>query len=360
MKTKAKLFLAKLLISFSIVLIGIGVVLTFVDDEAILHPVHDVTVVAVGDNDGISVTTVDDDEKNESIIENNVSDTNGQKPVENKPVVEEKPEIKEEKPNTTTNNNSNNNSNSNNNETVNTQTPPQAVVTPTIEEKNATLRNNIQNTYGVVVKYGNETSSYSVGGMSTIAISDANIINTALVNLNKALELYPSGFFQEVKGKGYPLTFYLIKRYSKDNVTGVTDSSSKNIVISIATDYDFADTFHHEVYHYMERYILSTGFTFTSWNTLNPSGFNYGTFNGSYSYAKTFSEDAFFVNTYAMTDQYEDRASTFEYMMKSSKASCFNYGKTIWLKAKTMCEQIDYFFSTVTESNKEHWERHVY
>lgn len=127
MKTKAKLFLAKLLISFSIVLIGIGVVLTFVDDEAILHPVHDVTVVAVGDNDGISVTTVDDDEKNESIIENNVSDTNGQKPVENKPVVEEKPEIKEEKPNTTTNNNSNNNSNSNNNETVNTQTTPQAV-----------------------------------------------------------------------------------------------------------------------------------------------------------------------------------------------------------------------------------------
>ena len=250
--------------------------------------------------------------------------------------------------------------NSNNNENVNTQTPPQAVVTPTIEEKNATLRNTIQNTYGVVVKYGNETSSYSVGGMSTIAISDANIINTALVNLNKALALYPSGFFQEVKGKGYPLTFYLIKRYSKDNVTGVTDSSSKNIVISIATDYDFADTFHHEVYHYMERYILSTGFTFTSWNTLNPSGFNYGTFNGSYSYAKTFSEDAFFVNTYAMTDQYEDRASTFEYMMKSSKASCFNYGKTIWLKAKTMCEQIDYFFSTVTESNKEHWERHVY
>ena len=357
MKTNGKLFLAKLLISFSIVLIGIGVFLTFINDKVVLHPVHDVTV-AVSDDDGISVTTVDDDEKNESIIENNVSSTNGQKPVESKPVVEEKPEIKPEKPNTTTDNNTN--TSNSDNKTENTQTPPQAVVTPTIEEKNATLRNTIQNTYGVVVKYGNETNGYSVGGMGTVALSDTNIINTALVNLNKALALYPSGFFQEVKGKGFPLTFYLIKRYSKENVTGVTDSSSKNIVISIATDYDFADTFHHEVYHYMERYILSTGFTFTSWNTLNPSGFNYGTFNGNYSYAKTYSEDAFFVNTYAMTDQYEDRASTFEYMMKSSKASCFNYGKTIWLKAKTMCEQIDYFFSTVTESNKEHWERHVY
>ena len=343
MKTKAKLFLAKLLISFSILFIGFGVVLSFSDNDVVLHPVYDVTV-AVSDNNGISVTTVDNDENNESIVENNVSNINGQTSTENKPIVQGTPSEK------------NNFNSSNNNVTNFSQTP----VTPTIEEKNVSLRGVIENTYGVVVKYGNETNGYNIGGMSTISIGDANTINVALDNLNKALALYPTGFFQEINEKGYPLTFYLIKRYSKDNVTGVTDSSTKNIVISIATDYDFADTFHHEVYHYMERYILSTGFTFTSWNTLNPSDFNYGIFNGNYSYAKTYSEDAFFVNTYAMTDQYEDRASTFEYMMKSSKASCLNYGKTVWLKAKTMCEQIDYFFSTVTADNKEHWERHIY
>ena len=157
----------------------------------------------------------------------------------------------------------------------------------------------------------------------------------------------------------YPLTFYLVKRYSTDNVTGVTDSSNKNIVISIATDYDFIDTLHHEVYHYIERYILGAGGTFTSWNSLNPSGFKYGVIDSAYSYSMGFSENAFFVNSYAMTDQYEDRASTFEYMMKTNKASCLNYGKTVWLKAKTMSEQIDYFFNSVTPTTTEYWERHL-
>ena len=106
--------------------------------------------------------------------------------------------------------------------------------------------------------------------------------------------------------------------------------------------------------------MLKSGATFTSWNGLNPAGFKYGVIDSAYSYSRDFSQDAFFVNSYAMTDQYEDRASTFEYMMKTNKASCLNYGKTIWLKAKTMSEQIDYFFNTVTPTVTEHWERHLY
>ena len=68
--------------------------------------------------------------------------------------------------------------------------------------------------------------------MKTTEISDANISQKALLNLNLALALYPKGFFQEIKSKGLPLTFYLVKCYSTENVTGVTDSSNKNIVIS--------------------------------------------------------------------------------------------------------------------------------
>ena len=47
-------------------------------------------------------------------------------------------------------------------------------------------------------------------------------------------------------------------------------------------------------------------------------------------------------------------------MMKKNKASCLNYGKTVWLKAKTMSEQIDYFFNTVNPTVTEYWERHIY
>lgn len=353
MKTKAKMFLARLLMVFSVVFIGIGVSLTLFNNEKVLHPVNDTTVVYNTDNEVISITTTASDEENESIVENNVSSTNlPSDSTTNSNTVS--PSTNNNQPSS----NSNTNSNASSNDTVTKE--EQATVTPSVDEVNAELRKQMEETYGVTIKYQTETAGYSVGGMSTTAISDSNVAQTALVNLNLALSLYPSGFFKEIKDKGYPLTFYLIKRYSTDNVTGVTDSSKKNIVISIATDYDFADTFHHEVYHYIEKYMTSAGASFTSWNSLNPADFSYGVIDSAYSYARTFSEDAFFVNSYAMTDQYEDRASTFEYMMKSSKASCLNYGKTVWLKARTMCEQIDYFLNTVTPTVTEYWERHIY
>lgn len=319
MNAKAKLFLGKLLIVFSVFLVSLGIILMFSGDEKLMHPIYDVTVISKADNETVSITTIASDEE--------VSDTGTSTKIE---------------------------------QDINPSDDGQSVGKPSAVEVSLLLRKQIEKTYGVTVKYASETNGYSVGGMSTISINDPVISQNALITLNMALALYPQGFFQEIKSKGYPLTFYLIKRYSTDNVTGVTDSSNKNVVISVATDYDFIDTFHHEVYHYIERYILNSGGKYTSWNSLNPVGFKYGVIDSSYSYSRDFSQDAFFVNSYAMTDQYEDRASTFEYMMKTNKASCLNYGKTIWLKARTMSEQIDYFFNTVTPTVTEHWERHLY
>lgn len=359
MNVKAKLFLAKLLIVFSIILIIWGTVLQF-SDRAVLHPVDDVTILAGIDKEIISITSVDADDLIVPIVEDI--------PIVN-PSSEAVPPIDNSSNNDNNSVNSipdNNTANDNNsggsseNYSGNTEVQAPVEVVPSIEETNMQLRNSIQNTYGVVIKYGNETNGYNVGGMTTIGIPDAATCQAALVKLNNELSLYPSGFFSEIKSKGYPLTFYLIKRYSRDGVTGVTDSSYNNVNISIATDYDFADTVHHELYHYIERYIFSTGFRFTSWSTLNPGGFTYGAVDYNYAYTKTFSEDAYFVNSYAQSDEYEDRASTFEYMMKPSKASCLNYGKTVWLKARTMSEQIDYFLNSVSPNVTEYWERHIY
>ena len=370
MSSKSQVFLAKLLIVFSVILILWGAFLD-ISSNKILHPIDDVTVLAGLEEDIISITTVDNDEKVESVdTTKNTVITN---PIVILPIDGGNNSSGGSSNNSNTNSNenssgdvnTNNSSGSTNNNTGTGNTNNNSVsdnkpVVPTIEEANLKLRAQIEEMYGVKVKYGNETLGYSVGGMTTVALPDAATMQAALVNLNVALSLYPTGFFSEIKSKGYSLNFYLIKRYSIANVTGVTDSSNKNVIISIATDYDFVDTVHHEVYHYIERYILSTGFRFTSWNTLNPLGFNYGTVVSDYSYSKTFASDAAFVNSYAQTDEYEDRASTFEYMMKSSKASCLNKGNTVWLKAKTMSEQIDYFLTTVTPDVTEYWERHIY
>lgn len=330
MVRKLNLFLAKLLIVLSIFLIGSGVFIQF-NFFGILHPIDDVTILNGSSENNISITTTDAGDVNTS---------SGNTPTTTPDVILPADE----------------DSGASNTVAVN----PSGSSSLTLEQTNDKLRRLIEKNYDITIKYGSETSGYNVGGMSTNIISNSADCQTALINLNKNLALYPSGFFRELKGKGFPLTFYLIKNFSNPTVTGVTDSASKDIIIAIATDYDFADTFNHEVYHYVERYIFSKGFKFTSWNSLNPSGFNYGTVNNNYSYTETFSEDAFFVNGYAQTDDEEDRASTFEYMMKDSKASCLNKGKTVWLKAKTMSEQMDYFLNTVSPDYTEYWERFIY
>ena len=46
--------------------------------------------------------------------------------------------------------------------------------------------------------------------------------------------------------------------------------------------------------------------------------------------------------------------------MSSIKASCLEVGKTIYLKAKYMSNQIDLFFDTVSPNVVEYWERYLY
>lgn len=230
-----------------------------------------------------------------------------------------------------------------------------------IDEKNDLLRKKIKDKYNIDVKYGQETFGYEVGEMGVTPITDSFLISTSLDKLYKALSLYPDGFFQEIRKGGIPLTVYLIDEFSVDGVTGVTDSNNYFANIVIAIQYSFEETFYHESYHYIERYMLKRGLNFNSWNNYNPVNFRYDRNQENaiptYSYNRMFSEDSYFVNDYAQTDASEDRASTFEYMMDSTKASCLNYGKPIWKKAKLISNTIEATFKTVNPSTTEYWER---
>lgn len=243
-----------------------------------------------------------------------------------------------------------------------TQQPQQQVqpTYPTLEETNNTFRQTIQNTYSVTVKYGAETEGYTVGGITTTPIYDANTINSALNSLNNALAKYPQGFFAEIKKGGIPLTVILIHSYANNSITGVTDSNYSFAHISIAISHPFEESFFHESYHYIERYIFKKGGNFSAWDSLNPTGFVYNqNISNANSYANTFSNSAPFVNTYAQTAATEDRASTFEYMMASSKAGCLNTNMPVWKKASMISGMIDAVFTTVTPSTVEYWERHL-
>ena len=362
MSNKSRVILARVMIFCSVILIGSGVYLNLQETKPIIDPVSDVTTpdndsVIITTNDGMPPTVTNDNDSDKTGNNDNATavpndSTSSDTPVPN---------------NTTTSGNTGNTSSTGNTSGTNTNSTPSPSPAPEPEpepapvvDQNVVFRKSIEDTYGVKVFYGNETSGYSVGGMSTTVIPDSSI-SSALTQLNDALATYPVGFFQEFLNKNINVNVYLIKNYSANNVTGVTDTSFKRINISIAMDFPFNESFHHEVLHAIEYYIERAGGKFTSWNSFNPADFSYGSENKDYSYSVTGEASSYFVNNYAQVSQSEDRASTFEYMTASKRYSCFDsHGYPIWKKSDYLSRMIDTYFNTVTPEVIDYWERYVY
>lgn len=351
--------LAKSMIFFALILISCGVYLCLQENK-ILDPIKD--VVKVKDDDLVIITT-----------------NNGQPPAtKDDPATDSSDGVVDNSStgSDTNTNNGNNNSTTNNagNNTTSSggasespatpatpSTPTPVPAEPTIADVNLSYKKNIEDTYGVKVYYGTDTSGYTVGNMNTNPLDDDYSIKSALEQLNAALSIYPNGFFREFLKQNLNLNVYLIKNYSANNVTGVTDFSLRRVNISIAMDFPFNDSFHHEVLHYIEHYIDKSGGNFNAWNSFNPSGFVYGGENSDYSYNKTGLANSYFVNNYAQFSASEDRASTFEYMTASTRYSCFDsHDYPIWKKSDYISNVIDTYFETVTPEVLDYWERYIY
>jgi hypothetical protein len=349
---KRNITIAKIMIAFSLILIIYGVSYSFSSNKVAISNTSNT------DNTEVTVTTTNTDNTQVSNTDNSGSTDNTT--TVTTPTPSTTPTVTT-KPTTSTNTSTTTNTNSGGSSTTKADTNTGGT-TPVVNDPINDLRVSIQNTYGISVKYGSETDGYTASNITAVSLGDSDSETLALNDLKNALELYPNGLFQEIRNGGISLSVYLVKGYNQDNVTGLTEYNKRKgaAIISIALDYPFNDSFFHESYHFMEDYIELKGGAYTTWNNLNPSTFTYGTTDLTLSYANTGSADSYFVNSYAETNEDEDRASTFEYMMADSKASCLNTNEHVWLKAKYMCEQIDYFLNTVSPSVTEYWERFVY
>ena len=330
-------YYAKILFFISITLLLYGVGLNIYESNKYIDPVKDFTIINDSDKT-VSVTTTDGTSIASDDSMDEITDTSKDYSIPNEGDFNQNSSVIE-------------------NKNVNTNVS-------ILNEANDQLRSEIQNEFGVTIRYGEETNNYSInteiGLINTVPISDPNVINNQLEYLKNTLNLYPKGMFQEIKNEGIPLTILLINNYSDNSITGITDSSYTYANISIAAVHPFEESFFHESYHYIERFLMKKGATFNSWDSFNPSEFTWGTVYNDYSYVNTFSETAPFVNNYAQTSGAEDRASTFEFMMANNKASCLNYGTVVWKKADYMSRTIDYVFDTVSPNVVEYWERFLY
>lgn len=320
---KPKLY-ATILFAISIVLISYGLYLDLSGSNRLFDPVRDVTETDVGNSK--SKSSVDVDKLNDNAKDNSVS----------------------ENPSTA----------------IDESTTNQKDVSENEENRldplNKRLREQIEKKYNVDVKYAEETDNYTVGNLGTTSIYDPDTINISLRKLDKVLSHYPDGMFEEINKGGIPLTVYLIDKFSQTGITGVTDSNAYFANIVIATAYPFEESFYHESYHYIERYMYERKkLYFNAWNTYNPDGFDYGDNpNSDLSYASNGgSAESYFVNNYAQTAEAEDRASTFEYMMANTKVSCLKEDQPVWRKAKAMSQSIEAALDTCSPNEVEYWER---
>jgi len=320
---------------------------------------------------------VEEDSKNDNSNDNaiNVEEEDDSKQTNNVPVIDNNSNQTTNNSNNNTNNQtitnntpSSNSTNNNSNNQTNSNSQTNSVTVTSGESSNSSnetalsisnnaLRSSIQDKYGITIKYGTQTDGYQVGGYSVYSLTDESKISVALNSLYYDLSLYPSNMYKEMEDNGFNLTINLINLFSSTSVTGLTANTGKNVVMSIACYYSFDETFHHENYHFMELYITSKGGNYGSWDSLNPTTFTYGNIDSSLSYSTTFLESSYFVNNYAQYSASEDRASTFEYLMATSKASCLNKNTPVWQKSNYMKDTIEYYFNCVSSQTTEYWER---
>ena len=377
MSTKLTNKIASIMIFFAILLIMTGLYMNFSTSD-VLDPIRDVD--KANDNPGeVTITTNDGKPPATNSNDTNTNTNNGSSdtPITNDNTgnntssgTDLNPSTSNGNTNTGSNTNSSNNNTGNNSGSNTTPSTPIPDPTPTPEptpdstpvvDPLTNYRKQIEDTYGIKVLYGSETNGYVVGSLWTTAITDTNVMKSTLEQLNTALSMYPNGFFREFSKQNMSLNVYLIKNYSAENVTGVTDFAPRRTIISIATDFPFDESFHHEMLHYIEHYIESAGGRFTAWNSFNPLDFTYGVENSSYSYSKTGTPGSYFVNNYAQTSANEDRASTFEYMTASVKYSCYDSNDyPIWKKSNYLSTMIETYFTTVSSSVVDYWERYIY
>ena len=286
---------------------------------------------------------------------NNFSDTNISTNVSNNTINNDK-----------TNNTSNTSSNSNSdvNESTTANTGPDTIAEETQETKNDRLRKNIQNKYGVTIKYGSELPNYKPKRAEPVRLLDAERISIYLNKINQVLSTYPSGFFRDFNNKGMPLTIFLVEKMEGNAFAGFFDReiySDLKLTITASTFY-FEKTLNHELMHYIDAYleiVMYPDSQKTEWVKLNPPDFTYGLVNTSYIFFNNPSQ-GYFIREYSQTNYREDRATVFEDMMtRSYKNAYYNDGSYIKEKAKLISKQIRQYFPSVAGKSP-HWDRFLY
>lgn len=199
--------------------------------------------------------------------------------------------------------------------------------------------------YNVNILYGDMVEwQYGSGGRG---ITDEAVIMERLELLEECLREYPAELFADLVQQS-PITINLID--SLDGADGYTDGrNADNIQIALSCENSatfFKLTFHHELFHFMEYYMLYryAGEELLLYKTAdyNDAGL-YGTTDYSGTIYDTEADvyHQYFTSVYGKTNDMEDRAEIFSYYMGNTMKDCMKTADSpVTMKMKVIAQSL--------------------
>jgi len=179
-------------------------------------------------------------------------------------------------------------------------------------------------------------------------VTDADLINQALTNLERALSAYPEGFLRQLQyGTVTRLEFSVVgaleplreEEYGSTIAAFAQPLGTKYIIVAdanIVTD----TTFHHELSHVIDRRLewdadhsSNALYSEEGWAALNPKSFEYD-MTYALHHDRWDYNDKYFISSYACTYPTEDRATVWEQSM---------VGNDYPFRNKPLREKLEYY-----------------
>lgn len=219
--------------------------------------------------------------------------------------------------------------------------------------------------------------SKDITNLQAMSLLDTNKINDMLKLLDDSLSKYPIEFLNEISEYIGDLEIYFAQSISS-SAYGITGYYKMNQTLSvymmlIDNSYLFSQTFHHEFFHVIEYALYfkdSTkpfGHQYNLWNTFNSVDFQYHPLemaNESLILSSNNDlENTYFINKYAQTTPYEDRATLFSELMICSTPKPYHQiisDLPLTLKMLYLIDVIESNFESLHSENTLYWKRHFY
>ena len=246
------------------------------------------------------------------------------------------------------------------------------------EEENRKLKDELEKEFGILIFYGEDAwLDYD----TYIGIPEENPITIygTLMNLRDCYQMYPKGFFEQLRTEESPLRINIVQsiKGNGDDQTimeanGLLAADEKGDALILATVGYGAEksVIFHETTHAVYNKLLEDGFLTESspeWDALNPPGFSYSnSYNESDLPDSDYTADAwpdgpydevYFVGPYNKTFETEDMADLFACLMGSEEAPAYYVSPHIQAKCAFFFDLMRKGFDTKGWPAKTSWEQ---